>query len=126
MRTVWLAGGRDRAADPRIAEPPGQERARPRRDTEIGQRRQVGVTDPPACQVTSTEGPHHQHAKSEFFGERQDPGLNLTLERVVRDLDGVEPAGPHDRLEFLEGRGVPVGGAEEGDLAGFTARLQLG
>ena len=46
------------------------------------------------------ERAHGQDPQPQLLGERQDARLGGTLARVHRDLDRVDPAGPHDPLQL--------------------------
>ena len=67
--------------------------------------------------VAAAERPHDDHGDALLLGERQDPALDLALERVQRDLHRVEPAGAQRRLELPERARAPVRDADPVDHA---------
>ena len=72
----------------------------------------------------AAERPHRDDAEPELLGERQDLALDLPLARVVRHLDRLDPAGPHDARELVEGRRLVVGRADEADVPGVALALE--
>ena len=52
----------------------------------------------PAEQGALTKGPHDEHPEPELGGEGKDVTLDLTLDRVVGNLDGVDAARSPSRL----------------------------
>jgi hypothetical protein len=46
--------------------------------------------------ISFSEGPHDDHTEIQFLSEREYDLKNLTLDRVVRNLDYLYAAGSHD------------------------------
>ena len=68
---------------------------------------------------------HEDDADAEVLGQRQYPRLDLALVGVVGHLDRADPPGPHDLLELVEGRGLPMGGGHDVQLTAVTTGLEL-
>ena len=122
---LGLRRGRDRHRRRWVAEPVLEQRLRPRRDAELGQRRQIGGARRPTDQPAGGERSHQDHAEPELLGEREDAPLDLALVRVVRNLDGADPPGAHHRLQLVEGIGPPVRRSDDVDDALVTPSLEL-
>jgi len=100
----------DQEVDARIGETPLEQRLRPGLDTEGPKRleRPHRRLAPQQRRSGPSERSHHDHGDTELLGERQDPRLTIALERIERDLHGVEPPGAQRVLELAEPSGIPV------------------
>ena len=117
---MFGAGGRrDRGGDALVGEAPAQEGLGPGREAGGGQ---LGWERPPE-QPALAERAHDEDTEAKVRGEWQDPRLGIAFARVERDLDGVDPAGAHDLLEFGEGCRLVGRRPEVSDVADATFAL---
>src|SRR5204863_5633593 len=106
-------GYRDRAA--LIAQDPLEERLAPGLDAVLAERLELAGRWRTAYERAAAERSHDEDADAELLGEREDLALDLSLVRVVRDLDRLDAPGPHDCRELAEGGRAVVRRARQAD-----------